>query len=201
MSSNKSGRTTLALLNSARTLFLEKGYEHTPVDEICALAGVAKGTFFYHFETKQYMVRYLLEKQIMEFKQKMLYAMRDCEDAIDKIIIFINELFNLQAPGPEANKYFEDAIAAEWFFRVIDETREELLYPVLRSIVSEGIKEKLFFVNNTDSVTQILFLGINQYMHNYIKASSGYVEKLAIFSGIQEVVEKTLGIKKGVLGI
>ncbi len=41
--------TRMLILSSARTLFSEKGYDETPVEEICALAGVAKGTFFLSF--------------------------------------------------------------------------------------------------------------------------------------------------------
>ena len=38
--------TRTMIINCARTLFLEKGYENTPVEEICNLSGMAKGTFF-----------------------------------------------------------------------------------------------------------------------------------------------------------
>jgi len=41
--------TRMLILSSARTLFSERGYEDTPGEEICALAGVAKGTCFYHY--------------------------------------------------------------------------------------------------------------------------------------------------------
>lgn len=40
------------LLDAALTLIREKGYASTSVDELCARAGVAKGSFFHHFKDK-----------------------------------------------------------------------------------------------------------------------------------------------------
>ena len=40
------------LLEAALSLFREKGYAATSVDELCARAGVTKGAFFHHFSNK-----------------------------------------------------------------------------------------------------------------------------------------------------
>jgi len=41
------------LLNAALAVIREKGYVATTVDELCARAGVAKGSFFHHFKGKE----------------------------------------------------------------------------------------------------------------------------------------------------
>jgi TetR/AcrR family transcriptional repressor of nem operon len=41
------------LLDAALRLIREKGYASTTVDDLCAEAGVAKGSFFHHFEDKE----------------------------------------------------------------------------------------------------------------------------------------------------
>jgi TetR/AcrR family transcriptional repressor of nem operon len=41
------------LLDAALGVIREKGYVATTVDELCARAGVAKGSFFYHFPDKE----------------------------------------------------------------------------------------------------------------------------------------------------
>jgi AcrR family transcriptional regulator len=43
----------LALLRAARTVFAEKGYHEAKVDDIVALAKVAKGTFYLYFPDKR----------------------------------------------------------------------------------------------------------------------------------------------------
>lgn len=41
------------LLDASLALIREKGYALTTVDELCARAGVAKGSFFHHFKDKE----------------------------------------------------------------------------------------------------------------------------------------------------
>jgi TetR/AcrR family transcriptional repressor of nem operon len=41
------------LLDAALAVIREKGYAATTVDELCARAGVAKGSFFHHFKDKE----------------------------------------------------------------------------------------------------------------------------------------------------
>ncbi len=45
-----------ALYDAALRLFEEEGYEATTVQQISAVVGVAKGTFFNHFPTKEHVV-------------------------------------------------------------------------------------------------------------------------------------------------
>ena len=44
------------LIQIAYRLFITRGYEHTSVDEIIAEAGIAKGTYYYYFESKEQML-------------------------------------------------------------------------------------------------------------------------------------------------
>ncbi|MCI0709005.1 MAG: TetR/AcrR family transcriptional regulator [Chloroflexi bacterium] len=48
------------LLEVGKELILTKGYNATPIDEICEQAGVTKGTFFYYFKTKREFAEALL---------------------------------------------------------------------------------------------------------------------------------------------
>lgn len=52
------------LYDAAQELMLEKGYPATTVDEICAHAGVTKGSFFHYFQSKDHLARELLERYI-----------------------------------------------------------------------------------------------------------------------------------------
>jgi TetR/AcrR family transcriptional repressor of nem operon len=58
MSSDTPGTPRMAtarqkLLEAALSVIRTKGYAATTVDELCATAGVAKGSFFHHFKSKE----------------------------------------------------------------------------------------------------------------------------------------------------
>lgn len=50
------------ILNSAQELMLEEGFHGVSVDRIIALSGVSKGTFFYHFKSKDQLAVQLLTR-------------------------------------------------------------------------------------------------------------------------------------------
>lgn len=52
-SNNRRGRTRDALLQAGLSLFAERPVDAVPIDDIVAAAGVAKGSFFNHFDDKQ----------------------------------------------------------------------------------------------------------------------------------------------------
>jgi AcrR family transcriptional regulator len=45
--------TRQAIIDAAVKLFADKGFERTTMDEVAAAAGIAKGTIFYNFKTKE----------------------------------------------------------------------------------------------------------------------------------------------------
>lgn len=53
---DKKELTKQQMLTAAADLFAAKGYESTGVEDIAERANVAKGTFYYHFETKEALV-------------------------------------------------------------------------------------------------------------------------------------------------
>ena len=47
-------------------MFIEKGYENTSIDEIIAEAGIAKGTYYYYFESKEATLEAVIDMMIEE---------------------------------------------------------------------------------------------------------------------------------------
>jgi AcrR family transcriptional regulator len=55
--------TTRALVGAARTLFAERGYEATLLDDVAAAAGVTKGALYHHFASKQELFAAVFEQE------------------------------------------------------------------------------------------------------------------------------------------
>ena len=65
-------RTQEKILNASKSLFLDKGYPATTVDEIVALAKVSKGSFYHAFPSKEEMSLVLLEWYQLGGKERLI---------------------------------------------------------------------------------------------------------------------------------
>jgi len=92
MTQQMSGRRELAkverrerLYEAALTLFRSQGYEQTTVDQITRRAGVAKGTFFNYFATKDAVLRYLGTREIGRLSSSVLGGNNGANSSVYKL--------------------------------------------------------------------------------------------------------------------
>ena len=80
------------LMNAAQTLFLAKGVEATTISEIIASVGVAKGTFYHYFESKQHIVEALKKRYIDFFIAALDTAVATCdaEDWVSQFKVWVS---------------------------------------------------------------------------------------------------------------
>ena len=55
-------KTKRKIFETSMKLFAEKGYDATSIEEITATVGVAKGTLYYHFSSKEEIFNFLVEE-------------------------------------------------------------------------------------------------------------------------------------------
>jgi AcrR family transcriptional regulator len=72
----RSEETRSRILEAAIKLFSNHGYNATSVDHICAEAGISKGAFYHHFESKQALFLALLDSWLQTI-DKAIDASKD----------------------------------------------------------------------------------------------------------------------------
>lgn len=78
--------TKRELLDAAMKLMISKGFKATTIDEICAEAGVTKGSFFHYFENKEDITK-AAANHFHEFQQRLFDGadFRSIADPLDRV--------------------------------------------------------------------------------------------------------------------
>jgi TetR/AcrR family transcriptional repressor of nem operon len=78
--------TKQQILDAAQELMLAKGYTATSVDEICAAAGLTKGSFFHYFEGKEHLGRLVAERFYASWQQlSQAASFRRKKDPLERV--------------------------------------------------------------------------------------------------------------------
>lgn len=78
-------KTKRKIFETSMKLFAQKGYEATSIEEITATVGVAKGTLYYHFASKEEIFNFLVEEGMKLLKNSIQIKTSKLFNSLDKI--------------------------------------------------------------------------------------------------------------------
>jgi len=81
------------ILKVAEEVLAEKGYRDTSVDEIAARVGIAKGTVYLHFASKEELVVALFERDMQNFLQVVARHVASTASAHDKMEAILHVMY------------------------------------------------------------------------------------------------------------
>ncbi len=88
--------TQTVILNTAIKLLRTKGFVATPMDTIAKAANVAKGTLYYHFDSKEGIVDAIVERDAMVVHTELARIETDPSlGFIDKLTVFMSTMTEL----------------------------------------------------------------------------------------------------------
>ncbi|MEY8001520.1 TetR/AcrR family transcriptional regulator [Clostridium sp. Mt-5] len=79
--------TKRTIFESAIKVFSKNGYSGATMDAIAADAGVAKGTLYYHFKSKEEIFKYIVQEGMNVLKEKIESDSKNVNNSLDKIKI------------------------------------------------------------------------------------------------------------------
>ncbi len=78
-------KTKRKIFETSMKLFAKKGYDATSIEEITATVGVAKGTLYYHFSSKEEIFNFLVEEGMKLLKNSIDIKISKLDNIIDKL--------------------------------------------------------------------------------------------------------------------
>ena len=184
------------LMDAALELFCSVGYEKTMVVDIVKKAGVAKGTFFYYFPTKEAVLEAICTRWATELATSFQLQSRQLT-ALNKLQSFI-----FQLSAPTQIDILIDKLWNEKQFNLVYTTWqqhvENIYNPLLTDIIQQGNQEGTMHVNCIKETVAFFWSTLDcLWKAAYLKEPS---ETLLNKTKIAEsVLERILGIGEGML--
>ena len=180
------------LIQLAYRLFVSKGYEHTSVDEIIEEAGIAKGTYYYYFKSKEQMLEEVIEMMLEAEAEKATAVLHSDLSIPEKIVGIIASIH----PAQE-EQTIEEALHRPENLLMHNKIRErvfDLIVPILSQAAEEGVKEGLFSCGHIpERVRMIMILSSDLFDEHHAFTA-------AVVDVFIDAVEKILGAKQGTMG-
>ncbi|MDF2845500.1 MAG: Transcriptional regulator, TetR family [Herbinix sp.] len=148
------------ILLTARTLFVQKGYDQTSINDILKIVDIAKGTFYYYFSSKEEVLQAIIMSIVDEGAARAEYILKDTSYPVLKRIVLA-----IMAQAPE----FEGAHKLAEELHKVDNAKLEQQYrramltkmtSVLESTVHDAINQGIIHTEfPKECIESILLMG------------------------------------------
>ena len=154
----KKEETRRRIFDAAISLFRERGFETTTVDDITEKADVARGTFFNYFPRKEALLAYLSEERLSMAEENASALLASPGSPREKLV----ELFLLAASAYEADRELARFVFTEWMKRGFTPTRdaEARWQRLLHAILAQGRAQRALRDDVSDARAEALLSGI-----------------------------------------
>lgn len=188
-------KTKRKIFETSMELFAKKGYDATSIEEITATVGVAKGTLYYHFSSKEEIFNFLVEEGMKLLKNSIDIKTSKLDKATDKIkaivliqikvIVKYENLITIvlnQIWGNEQRNKF----CQHYVFEHIE---------TIRKIIDEGMQKGEIVQGNSEAMaTEIFGLTCSSLMYKLKTQKEIDIQKL--YTQYGNDIIKGLGIKQ-----
>jgi AcrR family transcriptional regulator len=191
-SQNKAITSKNYIAGKAKDLFSQKGYFLTTMEDICKHTQMSKGNIYHHFKNKESLFIYILEVHVDDWIAAWNRDSNALPSAKEKLYLlaqhFALDYENplMQAAGEFSMSPVADAEAAEKAGHMV-----KGYYPIIRTVVEEGMDKGEFKKDNIDDLSLVLFglmsgVGTICYSMNkkcdqvYLKAITSFLEGIEV---------------------
>ena len=183
------------ILDAAEKLFAAKGFERATVIDILNATDIAKGTFYYHFKSKEEVLDSIIKRRIDTGIERALAVASDQNlSPIHKIIAVIMAQKPQNQTEKEFNPVLHEPSNALFHQKVLTDCVKSFS-PILADIVKEGIKQGIFSTSFPLESMEILLTSGLAIFDAYFDWS--IEEQAALMPAFLCAMERILGAKEG----
>ncbi|TVR89459.1 MAG: TetR/AcrR family transcriptional regulator [Spirochaetaceae bacterium] len=200
------------LLDLAQRLFLQDGYDSTPISRIIEEAGIAKGTFYHHFKSKAELVEALVERQVQGLLPAYDAALERTDlSPVEQLQLFFDISIVWKANNVELMVatiqalYTDDNLVLR---KRMNEQNVKAFSPYLNEVVRRGAEAGVFhtpYGNRLGSFLLSMMVGLAEAQGQMVAGLLEHPDNIDAYAEFMEMVEhsinRMLGLEDGTISI
>jgi len=188
------------LIDTAEELFLENGYEETTVSNIVRKVGVAQGTFYHYFKSKDEVLNAIIDRWIEEIRAGMEdIASRDDLNAIENILGFFNFFNNIGRSRQRLVEYVHEERNAHLHIK-FEKRVPQIIIPTFSRMIEEGVRDGFFDVRHPEMAALSIMktAGAVSHIHETYRLEKNTERMKELTDATFDFIERILGAKPGI---
>lgn len=185
------------ILDVSLSLFLEKGYDNTSISDILSNLNIARGTLYYHFESKEAIMDAIIErtvKQVVEEAKGIVF--RESLPVHEKMFTLFSRTSMKRLSGRELMIDYLNQPQNALFHEKINRSFIQIIAPLLGDIIEEGVEEGTFVNAYPYESAEIILVMIIGFMDaQYEKMDENDIKHRT--ESLLYNMERILGVKEG----
>jgi TetR/AcrR family fatty acid metabolism transcriptional regulator len=164
------------IIEAAVRVFARKGYFNSRVSDIAREAGIAAGTIYLYFKTKEDILITLFREKMAVFVSSMRRAIADDPDAVAKVRRLVHLHFEMLEGYPDLAEVVQVELRQrQMFFRGASSQEIAAYFALIGSVLEEGVGQGHFKSDLPVKVaTKMLFGAMDQMATSWVLGKRGY---------------------------
>ncbi len=189
------------ILDAAARLFTEKGFDNTSTSDIMSAVGIAKGTLYHHFKSKEDIMDSLIERQTTQILKRARKAAGDTSLSVEERMIATISALHIEDTDQTGGNEIIDHLHKPQNALMNQKTKQIILQrvpPIMAGIVNDGIAQGLYVTPYPLECMEIAVCYLNLMLDDDVFELTGEQSREKIKAFIF-CLERLLGVEEGQL--
>lgn len=186
------------IIDTSYKLFVKKGYNNTSVSDITKTVGIAQGTFYYYFKTKEEVLDAIVVDYVKGIVEKIQpIADKDNIDVIERMKMILEASFTYDLKNYPEFQNIHGIKNVDMQQKFLIETTKQFI-PIMVNVIKEGVEKNIFQIEYPVEILEIILVGTN-FMTDSSNFNFDDKKRCKYIFALQEMLEKVLVLNKGTL--
>lgn len=185
------------ILAAADSLFHKRGYQKTMVGDIAKKVGVAHGTFYYYFKSKEEIIEALINRRLLKVQTEIETMLSDKQISLPRKMELMGDIL-LKAIRSKEGLLLEYLYTARSLYLIDRLMRrgKRMLSPYMLSLAKEGKRRGVFATQSPEASVAYILAIIQCHIESIYDKESPRVLTQQLNLG-KRLIETALGLREG----